>query len=84
MNEDRMDELVAKLNLGAAMIEVAENDNDKLPGARMISEVGAVLVEEGGKTLLEKAHGLAMPKHQNTISNQWFALADTDGKVWLP
>ena len=84
MDENEFNEHLAKLNVGAAIIDAAHREIDKMPGAKIVSEVGDILVKSGGKDLLQKAHGLALPEHQRTIELQWFGLTDAAGRQWLP
>ena len=79
MDNNQLDELLLKLNQGAAMM-----DEDKLPGARVVTDVGHALAEVGGKALLRKAHSLALPEHQRTIELQWCGITDRNGEQWLP
>ena len=84
IEDGRLSDLLFRLNEGAAIMDAASDDNDKMPGARIVSEVGAELVEEGGHDLLKRAHGMALPEYQRTIEVQWGGLTDAQGRQWRP
>lgn len=84
MTAERFNRLLEKLNTGAELMDERKTESDKLQGAQLISEVGAELVKDGGKPLLEEAHSKAIEKNRRTIELQWFGLTDSGGRQWLP
>lgn len=83
MDDNRLNELVAELNAGARLMREGGTESEKLGGAQAVSKVGAELVKDGGKPLIELAHGLASEENQRTISLQWYGLTDSDGYQWF-
>lgn len=84
MDNNSLYDLVAELNDGARLMRDGLTESEKFGGALVISRVGARLVKDGGKPLLQKAHGLAAEENQRTIELQWFGLTDSSGRQWLP
>lgn len=82
--DDDLRAQIAELNRGAAMMDAAKNEKEKLAGASIVSGVGLDLVDTGGKPLLERAHSMVDPQYQRTVELQWYGLTDKNGYQWLP
>lgn len=83
MNEQDLTKRIAELNRGAKMMDDADTDSGKLPGAAIVSRVGRELIEAGGFDLLRRAHSMVEEARQRTVELQWFGLSDGN-RTWLP